>query len=716
MKKRNVALLKQILETPSPTGNEERLSSFLREHLSGIADEVTTDSMGSVHAILDKSMQSFDMTEPSEQEVIEESEDSADNSDEIAQESALIEEGDVIVEEDFEPLTMMLSVHMDEVGLMVQNISSQGYIQPSALGGVDAAILPGLRVDVHAYGETLNGVVGRIPIHMMRGSNDPKTVTPINELFVDLGMKAKDVFEKVTIGDAITYGYGFERLGEDMFASRAIDDKCGVFIGCKVMESLKEDAAYDGRFVCAMTVQEEIGTRGAITSAYSIYPDVAIAFDVTHATDYPGCDQSKFGNIACGSGPVIARGPNINPVVFSLLVECAEELGIEYQLEAEPSVTGTDARSIQVAHGGIPTGLVSIPVRYMHTPSEVACLDDIEGAIALIAAFAKKVMDAEGFVPGISAYVKPNAVNNKPSSPSGNELKELERDVRKLKKKLKKSLEGKPEQEMPVATYGAFRGANPYAQQRNPQQYANGRAPIVNPMGRYAARMQPQGFGPYPAAQGSAQGMPYANQAAMSQQAQMQNGAYPQSQATPSQGGMGPAGAMENGTSAPGDAETDERASAIPEQIKPEETPFGRQQEKLVAEFATFEAGKDESAASGNGAPGAEFPMTSSAFEASSGQSHVANSIAEEHPFEEDAEVEEAAEEAMAGVEEDLSIADMPEDDLEGEPEEEDDIREGGSQPRSASEGAKAPSSFEDPNTVEINQIPVIPFKLDLED
>jgi endoglucanase len=150
-----------------------------------------------------------------------------------------------------------------------------------------------------------------------------------------------------------------------------------------------------------MTVQEEIGTRGAITSAHSVNPQVALAFDVTHATDYPGIDKTKYGKIVCGQGPVIARGPNINPVVFEKLVAAAEAEKIPYQIEAEPSVTGTDARSIQVTRGGIPTGLVSVPLRYMHTPTEVVDLRDVEHAVALIVRFVESLSAHDCFVPGL---------------------------------------------------------------------------------------------------------------------------------------------------------------------------------------------------------------------------------------------------------------------------------------------------------------------------
>jgi endoglucanase len=227
------------------------------------------------------------------------------------------------------------------------------------------------------------------------------------------------------VGDPITFGVGFERFGKKMAVSRAFDDKIGVYIACEVVKNLATRKRLDANFVAAITVQEEIGTRGAITSAHSVRPDVAVAFDVTHATDYPGIDKTKYGEIICGNGPVIARGPNINPAVFDRLVAAAEAEGIAYQLEAEPSVTGTDARSIQITRGGIPTGLVSVPLRYMHTPTEVISLDDVKGAIKLLTRFVADIDADASFVPGM--YEAPTFDNPK-SQKKGKTGKDSEGD------------------------------------------------------------------------------------------------------------------------------------------------------------------------------------------------------------------------------------------------------------------------------------------------
>lgn len=360
MKKNQVKYLKRLLETPSPTGSEIAVAKVVRERLADTADEIQTDVMGSVHA-------------------------------------RLFGRG-------LGP-SLMLAAHMDEIGLMVTYVSDDGFLSVSAVGGVDAAILPGLRVDVHASNsiEPLRGVVGRKPIHLIK-ADERKNVTPIDQLVIDLGMPAKRVKKLVRVGDVITFGVGFERFGSNMAVSRAFDDKAGVWVVTRVLEKLAKAGRAQGDFIAAATVQEEIGVRGATTSAYGENPDVAIAFDVTHATDYPGIEKTKYGKVVCGEGPVIARGPNINPEVFERLVAAAKAEGIPYQIEAEPAVTGTDARAIQVTRGGIPTGLVSVPLRYMHTPTEVVCLSDLDATVRLLVRFALDLDEDASFVPGMGGY------------------------------------------------------------------------------------------------------------------------------------------------------------------------------------------------------------------------------------------------------------------------------------------------------------------------
>ena len=359
---KDLSFLQQLVETPSVTGGETAVAALVRERLASVAEEIETDVMGSVHARVHGSAHG-------------------------------LEDAKAVP-------SVMVSAHMDEIGLMVHYISEEGFLSVSAVGGVDAGLLPGLRMDVHTAEGTLRGVVGRVPIHLLP-ADDRKQVQPIDKLVIDVGLPGKTVRKKVSIGDTVTYGVGFEKFGRGLAVSRAFDDKAGVFVACRVAEELAKLKSVKADYICAATVQEEIGLRGALTSAYSVNPDVAIAFDVTHATDYPGADQPKHGKIELGAGPVIARGPNINPVVFERLVAAAKKEGLDYQVEAEPGVTGTDAAMLQVQRGGRAAGLVSLPLRYMHTPTEVVSLDDVDACIKLLVRFVRDLDEDVSFVPGM---------------------------------------------------------------------------------------------------------------------------------------------------------------------------------------------------------------------------------------------------------------------------------------------------------------------------
>ena len=355
MAKLDKAFLKALLETPSVTGNEVEVARLVRQRLTGVADEIATDVMGSVHAKLQGNGKA-----PS----------------------------------------VLISAHMDEVGLMVKSIDDAGFLHVAAVGGVDAAVLPGLRVDVHTREGVFRGVVGRKPIHLIEADERTK-VTPINALFIDMGMSARRVKSLVRVGDVITYGVGFEKYGKGMAVSRAFDDKAGVYVVARVMEELKKIGEVAAEYICCASVQEEIGSRGALTSAFAVNPDVAIALDTTHATDYPGMDTARYGSIECGGGPVIARGPNVNPVVFERLCAAAKAEGVKVQFEAEPGNSGTDASEMQMQRGGCATGLVSIPIRYMHTPTEVLKLSDIEDTVALLKRFVVDLDSDVSFAPGM---------------------------------------------------------------------------------------------------------------------------------------------------------------------------------------------------------------------------------------------------------------------------------------------------------------------------
>lgn len=353
MHPRSFAFLKALIEAPSPSGYEQPAAKVYRDYLTPIADAVTTDVMGSVHALLKGTGSG-----PS----------------------------------------VMLAGHIDEIGFMVTYVTDDGYCAFAPIGGHDPQILPGMRVDVHTKGGVLRGVLGRLPIHLLE-EEDRKAVVKMHRMFIDLGLPAAAVKERIRIGDPVTYGAGLETFGEGMAVSRAFDDKMGAWICAEALRLVKEAGGAPGDLVAAGTVQEEIGLRGGIASAYSQDPVVGIAVEVTHATDYLDVDKRKFGEVRCGKGPVLSRGANINPKVLELLVEAAEAGKIPYQIEAAPRGTGTDANAIQLSRGGKAAALVSVAVRYMHTPTEVLCLEDVENAARLLAAFVRRLEPGCDFTP-----------------------------------------------------------------------------------------------------------------------------------------------------------------------------------------------------------------------------------------------------------------------------------------------------------------------------
>jgi endoglucanase len=295
-------------------------------------------------------------------------------------------------------VSVMLAGHIDEIGLMVKYLTPEGFIAFSAIGGVDAAILPGMRVQVHAKDGSLLGVMGRKPIHLIE-EEERKSVTKIDKLFIDVGLPAERVKQLVRVGDPITFDVGLQTFGDDLAVSRAFDDKMGAWVAARVLEEVGKAGGAAGDLVAAATVQEEVGLRGGATSAYGVDPQVGIAVEVGHATDYPDIDKRKHGEALCGAGPILARGPNINPRLFELLCAAAAKEQVAYQISAEPRGTGTDANAIQLSRGGKATALVSIPLRYMHTPTEVLSLRDLDAAVRLLARFVLDLEPGTDFTP-----------------------------------------------------------------------------------------------------------------------------------------------------------------------------------------------------------------------------------------------------------------------------------------------------------------------------
>lgn len=276
---------------------------------------------------------------------------------------------------------IMLIAHADEVGLMIHYIDERGFLYFKEIGGVDTSLLPGQRIIIEGLNGPVIGVIGKKPIHLQDKTDSPRTINP-EDLWIDIGAKdKKDAKQKVQIGQVATIISEPVLLSDKIVASKSLDDRIGLAILIAVAEKLGQTNA-DVYFVAS--AQEELGSVGAQTVTERILPDVGIAIDVTHATDYPTMSVVKDGDIKLGSGVVIAVGPNIHKSVSDKLLNVAVESNIPYQMEALPKRTGTDARAIQVAGTGVAAGLLSIPCRYMHTPNEVVSIADAESAVNLI--------------------------------------------------------------------------------------------------------------------------------------------------------------------------------------------------------------------------------------------------------------------------------------------------------------------------------------------
>ena len=331
--------LKNLVESHSPSGFEQAAQKIIRDRLEGVVDELRTDVNGNVIAV----------TNP-----------------------------------DAEP-RVMLAGHCDEIGLMVTHINEKGYIYFTAIGGVDASILGGQRVEIHSARRVVPGVIGKKPIHLMEKDEVGKAIK-MKECWIDIGASSqKDAMKAVEIGDSITISRNFVELRNKLVSARAMDDRVGAWAIVETMRKIRRMKLKCAVY-CVTTVQEELGLRGARTAAYGIDPHVGIAVDVGFASDSPGSEIKVTGDISLGKGPILHRGANINPRLARLMENAAKRKKIPFQIQAEPRATGTDANVMQINRSGAAASLVSIPNRYMHTPVEVVSLKDLDNTVALLAA------------------------------------------------------------------------------------------------------------------------------------------------------------------------------------------------------------------------------------------------------------------------------------------------------------------------------------------
>jgi endoglucanase len=281
--------------------------------------------------------------------------------------------------------------HIDEIGLIVHHIDDDGFLWFKGVGGWDPVILVGQRVEIATREGTVPGVVGKKPIHLLK-EEERKKVPELRNLHIDIGAADGDEARSlVRIGDvAVIEGEPVE-LPNRRVISRAMDNRLGCYVAFEAARLVGEAGGAPGDMCAVAVTQEEITFGGAYTTAYSLRPDVAIVVDVSFETAAPGTEEKELGRHKFGSGPVITRGSTLDPVVFEQLVAAAEADSIPFTLEASSRATGTDADAFHISRAGIPCGLVSIPLRYMHSPVEMVQLDDVENAAKLIAAFARRL-------------------------------------------------------------------------------------------------------------------------------------------------------------------------------------------------------------------------------------------------------------------------------------------------------------------------------------
>jgi len=354
MRDESLQFLGTLLNTPSPPGHEARGQRVWLEYAKRYADETFTDAHGNAVAVLNKGGSP----------------------------------------------RLMLAGHADEIAMAVNWIDDNGYIYVRKLGGVDPAITKAQRITIHTRAGPVKGVVGNVAPHLMRDDGDKDRKVPrIHDLFVDIGVKSRREAEKlVRVGDPITLNDEFELLRNDLAIARAFDNRIGTFAVAETLRLLANEKGKLRAEVNAVSnIMEEVGLLGARQIAYTLKPDVAVVVDVTHATDYPTVSKAQHGEIAIGKGPTLTHGGSSHPEVVARLEKIAEQRRMKVQHEAVSGSSGTDTDVIFWTRGGIPSALVSLPNRYMHSPVELVSLRDLEQIPELLSAFALSLARGEQF-------------------------------------------------------------------------------------------------------------------------------------------------------------------------------------------------------------------------------------------------------------------------------------------------------------------------------
>jgi endoglucanase len=350
MDEQAIDFLKRLLSTPGPSGDERAPARAWREEAECFADQVSADVQGNSLAVLNGGRP-----------------------------------------------RILLAGHIDEIGLMVSHIDDEGFLFFQAIGGWDSQVLVGQRVRLLGRAGDVVGLIGKKPIHLMKEDRDK--VSKIEDLWIDIGVKSKaEALERLRVGTAGVIDAPLYELPHGRIASRSLDNRIGAFT---VLETLRRLAANRPQATVAAvaTTQEEISFAGASTAAFAFEPQVAVAVDVTFATDAPGMDKRQYGDVKLGGGPVLSRGSANSSVLFDLLCEVAEAEQIPYAVQINPAYTGTDADAIHKARAGVATAVISIPNRYMHSPNELVDLADVDHAAALIAALVRRLGPETDLIP-----------------------------------------------------------------------------------------------------------------------------------------------------------------------------------------------------------------------------------------------------------------------------------------------------------------------------
>lgn len=348
-------ILHNLLITPGPPGHEVEVQSIWAREARRFADRVQGDAYGNTWAIIEGTSQK---TGP----------------------------------------RVMIEAHADEIGLSIRHISEEGFLHVAPLGGSDLEILRARRVVILGRKGPVPGVIGNTATHLRKGeANDKQAKWP--DLFVDIGVSNREaaLATGVCVGCVAVLDDGPATFGEGLIVGRALDNRIGGYILLKILEELRATAPHAATCIAANCVHEEIGGPGARMTSFRLSPDVALVLDVTHATDTPGIDQREHGRVLLGRGPTLTHSPANHPAVVSRLESIAQALGLQIQHESASRATGTDTDDIYPSRSGVPTALVSIPLRYMHSPVECVSMQDVSAGATLIAAFVNSLESGEYF-------------------------------------------------------------------------------------------------------------------------------------------------------------------------------------------------------------------------------------------------------------------------------------------------------------------------------